>query len=347
VPIPLADIAARVGATLDGDGALPIARVATLHSATSDAIAFLANPRYRKDLETSAAGAVIVSPAMARHSRAAKLISSNPYATYAKVAQLLHPRAPVVPGIHATAVVAQGARIAASASIGPRVCIGENAVIGERVSIGAGCVIGDQCEIAEDALLHANVTLYAGCRIGARTIVHSGAVIGADGFGMANEGGRWIKIPQVGRVLVGSDVEIGANTTIDRGAIEDTVIGDDVKLDNQIQIGHNCTIGEHTAIAGCVGIAGSAHIGRNCLVGGAAMIGGHLHIADGSTVSGGTPVFNDIRTPGVYTAVLPTLPHREWRRMASALRKLGVAERAQGDGTHAASDAAEHPEGEQ
>ena len=327
MPIPLADIAARVGATLEGDGSLPIARVATLQSATPDAIAFLANPRYRKDLAQSAAGAVILAPAMAAYTRAAKLMSANPYATYAKVAQLLHPPAAVVPGTHSTAVIAPDARIAATASIGPHACIGEGAVIGARASIGAGCVIGAECEIGEDALLHASVTLSDRCRIGARTIVHSGAVIGADGFGMAQDGGRWIKIPQVGRVIVGNDVEIGANTTIDRGAIDDTVIEDDVKLDNQIQIGHNCHVGEHTAIAGCVGIAGSVRIGRNCLIGGAAMIGGHLEIADGTTVSGGTPVFTDIKVPGVYTAVMPTLPYKQWLRMATALRRLGTPDR--------------------
>ncbi len=335
--IPLADIAARVGAALEGDGALPISRVATLQSATPDCIAFLANPKYRKELAQSRAGAVILSPAMAPHTTASKLVSSNPYATYAKVAQLLHPRAPVVPGVHGTAVIASGAHIAASASVGPRACIGEGTVVGERASIGAGCVIGAACEIGDDAVLHANVTLYDGCRIGARTIVHSGAVIGADGFGMAQEEGRWLKIPQVGRVIVGNDVEIGANTTIDRGAIEDTVIEDDVKLDNQIQVGHNCRIGQHTAIAGCVGIAGSVHIGRNCLIGGAAMIGGHLTIVDGTTVSGATPVFSDITEPGVYSGVFPTQPHKQWLRMASSLRRLGALE--------ARVHALEHPSG--
>ena len=182
--------------------------------------------------------------------------------------------------------------------------------------------MGPDASIGDDTLLHANVTIYDRCVVGPRGIVHSGAVIGADGFGMAEEDGRWLKIPQIGRVVIGADVEIGANTTIDRGAIDDTVIDDDVKLDNQIQVGHNCRIGAHTAIAGCVGIAGSARIGRNCMIGGAAMIGGHIDICDGVVVSGATQVYDSITVPGVYTGAYPSLPDRRWRRVQSVLRRL-------------------------
>ena len=318
----LAELAARVGAELSGDGAVRIERVGTLQSAQRDAITFLVNPRYRRELAATHAGAVIVAPALAGATNLPKLISANPYATFARVAALLHPSVPVTAGIHPTAIIGAGALVAASASVGPHVTVGANAVIGERVAIGAGSVVGDASHVGNDTRLHPNVTIYADCRIGERGIVHSGAVIGADGFGMAEEGGRWLKIPQVGRVVIGNDVEIGANTTIDRGALDDTVIEDDVKLDNQIQIAHNCHIGAHTAIAGCAGIAGSTHIGRNCRIGGAAMISGHLHIADGTTISGATQVFNSIHAPGVYTSTFPALPHREWMRVASAVRRL-------------------------
>jgi UDP-3-O-[3-hydroxymyristoyl] glucosamine N-acyltransferase len=318
----LTELAARVGATVDGDGSVRLTRVATLESAEAGTIAFLANPKYRAQLATTRASAVIVAPAMAASTTLPKLVHPNPYATYARVAAALHPAASAPPGVHPTAVVAPDARVPASAAIGPHVVIGADAAIGERARIGAGCVIGAGVRLGEDALLHANVTIYDRCVVGPRVIVHSGAVLGADGFGMAEENGRWLKIPQLGRVVVGADVEIGANTTIDRGAIDDTVIEDDVKLDNQVQVGHNCRIGAHTAIAGCVGIAGSARIGRDCKIGGAAMIGGHLEVGDNVVVSGATQVFDSILEPGVYTGTFPALPYREWRHVASGMRRL-------------------------
>ncbi len=320
--IQLAEIAVRVGAELQGDGGVAIARVATLESAGPDAIAFLANPRYRAQLAGTRAAAVIVAPAMARATLLPKLVGNNPYAIFAKVAMLLHPPTTFAPGIDDSAVVHPEAHVASSASVGAQAVISAGARIGERVRVGAGCVIGEGAAVGDDSVLHARATVYHGCVIGRRAVIHSGAVIGADGFGMAEENGRWLKIPQTGRVVIGEDVEIGANTTIDRGALDDTIIEDDVKLDNQIQIGHNCRIGAHTAIAGCVGIAGSARIGRNCRIGGAAMIGGHLEIADGVTISGATSVFSSIEQAGIYTGTLPLLPHREWMRMASALRRL-------------------------
>jgi UDP-3-O-[3-hydroxymyristoyl] glucosamine N-acyltransferase len=324
----LSDLAALAGAVLEGDGGVRIFTVATLESAQAGAIAFLANPKYRAQLATTQASAVILAPGVPAPAALPRLVTRNPYATYAKVAAVLHPATAALPGIHPSAVVDPRAHVAATASIGPLAVIGRDAVIGERVRIGPGCVIGESAAIGEDGWLYANVTVYPRCVIGARAMIHGGAVIGADGFGMAEEAGRWLKIPQLGRVVIGADVEIGANTTIDRGAIDDTLIEDDVKLDNQVQIGHNCRIGAHTAIAGCVGIAGSARIGRNCKIGGAAMIAGHLDIADGTIISAATQIYNSITEPGIYTSTFPALPHKEWRHVASQLRGLrGLAAR--------------------
>ena len=320
--IALKSLAEPARAELVGDGGVLIDRVATLDGATAGAIAFLANPRYRHQLQSTRASAVIIEPRFAADTALPKLVTSNPYAAYARVAALFHPSHPVAPGIHPTAVVAASARVAASATIGPCVVIGDRASIGERTRIDAGCAIGEDCSLGDDVVLHPRVVLYARTVVGARTLIHSGAVLGADGFGMADEGGKWLKVPQLGRVVVGADVEIGANTTIDRGAIDDTVIEDDVKLDNQIQIGHNCRIGAHTAIAGCVGIAGSVRIGRGCQIGGAAMITGHLDIADGTVISAASGVFDTIRERGVYTGAFPALPHREWQHVASIIRRL-------------------------
>jgi UDP-3-O-[3-hydroxymyristoyl] glucosamine N-acyltransferase len=338
VGISLRQLAERCGAELAGDGDVVIDRVATLDSAGEGAIAFLSNPRYRGRLAGTRASAVIVAPGDAQATALPKLVTANPYAAYARVAAILHPPRPPAPGVHPTAVVAGSARVAASAAIGAHAVIGERTHVGERAAVGAGTVVGEDCTVGDDCLLYPRVVVYPRSAIGPRTIVHSGAVIGADGFGMAEQDGRWIKIPQLGRVVVGADVEIGANTTIDRGAIGDTVIDEDVKLDNQIQVGHNCHIGAHTAIAGCVGIAGSTTIGRNCKIGGAAMISGHLEIADGTVISASTGVFESIRSPGVYTGSFPALPHREWKRVAatarrlrSILERLRALERAQSD----------------
>jgi UDP-3-O-[3-hydroxymyristoyl] glucosamine N-acyltransferase len=322
VGISLRQLAERCGAELAGDGDVVIDRVATLDSAGEGAIAFLSNPKYRGRLAGTRASAVIVAPDDAQATALPKLVTANPYAAYARVAAILHPPRAPAPGVHPTAVVAGSARVAASAAIGAHAVIGERTHVGERAAVGAGTVIGEDCTVGDDCLLYPRVVVYPRSAIGPRTIVHSGAVIGADGFGMAEQDGRWIKIPQLGRVVVGADVEIGANTTIDRGAIGDTVIDEDVKLDNQIQVGHNCHIGAHTAIAGCVGIAGSTTIGRNCKIGGAAMISGHLEIADGTVISAATGVFESIRSPGVYTGSFPALPHREWKRVAAAARRL-------------------------
>jgi UDP-3-O-[3-hydroxymyristoyl] glucosamine N-acyltransferase len=301
----LDEIVGRLGGELTGDAGLRVVRVATLEAAGPEDIAFLANPKYRRQLHATRAGAVILAADAAADCPRPCIVCADPYAYFARVAQLLDPTPRPQPGVHPSAVVAADARL------------------GEAVSIGPGCVIGAGVSIGAASVLHANVTVYSGCVIGARAIIHSGAVIGADGFGFAREAdGSWTKIPQIGRVLIGDDVEIGANTTIDRGALEDTVIEDGVKLDNQIQIGHNVRIGAHTAMAGCVGVAGSARIGRRCTVGGAGMILGHLTIVDDVHISAATLVTKSILEPGTYSGTMPFAPHREWLKNAAHLRSL-------------------------
>ncbi len=341
----LADLAVRTGTTLEGDGGVLIRRVGSLEHAGADAITFLSSPRNRPQLATTRAGAVILTPDVASTVSLPRLVHDNPYLIYARVATLLHAPPPPSAGRHPTAVVDDSARISGSASIGAYAVIGARAQVGARAVVGIGTVVGDDVELGEDVLLHPRVTIYAGCVVGARTIIHSGAVIGADGFGNAEDGDRWLKIPQIGRVVIGADCEIGACTTIDRGAIEDTVLGDDVRLDNQIQIGHNCRIGAHTAMAGCVGVAGSTTIGRNCKVGGAAMIAGHLNIVDNTVISGASQLFMSIDRPGVYTGTFPALPHREWRHVASELRRLRELSRRVAALERASSGPTE-PEGE-
>jgi UDP-3-O-[3-hydroxymyristoyl] glucosamine N-acyltransferase len=317
----LDQIAASLGGEVRGDAARRVTQVATLEAAGPEQIAFLANPKYRGLLETTRAGAVILAPKAAERYARECIVTPDPYAYYAQVAQLLNPEQARPGGIHPSATV--DSALPESVSVGPGACVGVEVIVGEGAVIGARCVIGDRVRIGAGTRLHPNVTIYPDCRIGARVVIHSGAVIGSDGFGFARRrDGSWIKIPQIGRVLVGDDVEIGANTTIDRGALDDTVIENDVKLDNQIQIAHNCRIGEHSAIAGCAGIAGSTRIGKRCLIGGAAMITGHITIADDVVVSGATFVPRSITQPGVYTGAVPNMKHEEWLRNFSHLRHL-------------------------
>jgi UDP-3-O-[3-hydroxymyristoyl] glucosamine N-acyltransferase len=254
----------------------------------------------------------------------ARIVTTNPYAYFARAAQYfvsLSETAPA-PGIDPSAVVSPDAIVDPTAHVGPHVTIEAGAVIGAHAVIDAGCFIGREARIGEGTHLFANATFHARCVIGARGVVHSGAVIGGDGFGFAVEGGKYIKIPQTGRVLIGDDVDIGANTTIDRGALADTVIEDGVKLDNQIQIGHNCHIGAHTAMAGCVGVAGSAKIGKGCTFGGAAMVLGHLEIADNVHISSGSMVSRSVLEPGQYTGFYPLAKNAEWERSAAIVRNL-------------------------
>ena len=318
----LDDLARRTGASLDGDGAVRVSRVATLERAGPGAIAFLANPKYAPQLATTRASAVIVAPGDADRTTLPKLVTPTPYLAYARVATLLHPSPAPAPGAHPTAVVDPGATIATGVSIGPHATVAAGAMIGEGASIGAGAVIGRDVRIGARTRIDARAVIYDGCAIGVDGIVYAGAVIGADGFGLAEDGGRWLRVPQVGRVVVGDRVEIGANTTIDRGAIDDTVIGDDVKLDNQIQIGHNCVIGDGTALAGCTGIAGSTRVGKRCRIGGGVGISGHLSIPDGTTLGGAATVLSSIGEPGVYAGAYPLQTFGGWRRSAVRLRNL-------------------------
>lgn len=318
----LAEIVQRFGGRLVGDANVRISQIATLENAGPHHLTFLTHGKYRSMLARTRAGAVIVAPDAAEATTLPRIVADNPYAYFARVLTFLNPPLETVPGIHASAVIEASAKLAPSASIGPFAYIGKNARIGEYAVIGAGCVIGDEVSVGAHALFYPRVTVYHGCRIGDRVIFHSGAVIGADGFGIAMDEGRWLKIPQTGRVVIGNDVEIGANTTVDRGALDDTVIEDGVKLDNQIQVGHNVRIGAHTAIAGCVGIAGSAIIGRYCKIGGGAIVLGHLHIADHVDISAGTMITKSIDKAGTYTAAYPFSSHREWLRNSVHLRRL-------------------------
>jgi len=322
----LAEIAAQLGGDLLGAGDIRIFRVATLATAGEGDIAFLANPKYRAQLRSCRAAAVILGPDAAADFAGPRILTANPYAYYARVASLLNPLAAGFTGVHVSAVV--DSTVPASAAIGPLVSIGRGVTLGEDVIVHAGCVIGDGVSIGSGSVLYPNVTVYHGCQLGERVIVHSGTVIGADGFGFAPEGKHWIKIPQIGIVRIGNDVEIGANTTIDRGALEDTVIGDGCKIDNLVQIAHNCKIGANSVLAGCVGIAGSATLGEHCLVGGAGMISGHLEIAAGTTVSAGTLVMKSIKEAGRYTGIFPLDTHDGWVRNAAHIRRLSkLAER--------------------
>jgi len=318
----LAEIAGRLGGTVLGDADVRISRVATLEHAQSGQISFLTNSKYRAQLAGTQAGALILGESDAEATSLPRIIAQNPYAYFAKVSALLNPFPEAPPGIHPSAVVGEGAQIDASASIAATAVIGAGAVIGAHSVIGEGCCIGEKVVIGNHARLYPRVVVYHGCVLGDNLIAHSGVVIGSDGFGIAMDEGRWIKIPQIGRVVIGNDVEIGANTTIDRGALDDTVIEDGVKLDNQIQIAHNVRIGAHTAIAGCVGIAGSATIGKYCQIGGSAGILGHLTIADHVVISSFTLVAKSIREAGSYTGIFPVAKTDDWRKNAVHMRHL-------------------------
>ncbi|HEX4781546.1 MAG TPA: UDP-3-O-(3-hydroxymyristoyl)glucosamine N-acyltransferase [Usitatibacter sp.] len=328
MPLTLREIVAKLGGEAIGEPAAPLTGVATLDSAGPGEIAFLANPKYRGKLATTRAGAVIVGPGDRDAGSMPRIVADNPYAYYARTVALFHPEPAVKPGIHPFAQIDGGANVDAYAQIDAFAVIGPGCSVARGARIGAHCVLGRDVTVGEGTTLHPRVTLYDGCVIGARTIIHSGVVIGADGFGMARDAGHWLKIPQVGKVRIGDDVEIGANTTIDRGALDDTVIEDGVKLDNQIQIAHNCVIGANTVIAGCTGISGSTTVGRDCMIGGGVGLVGHISIADKVTISGFSLITKSITEPGTYTSGLPFMPHAEWLRNAVHLRRLDKLARA-------------------
>lgn len=326
----LDEIVARFGGTiLDSTGVpvgagdtplITIHRIAPLDSAGPGDLAFLANPKYRQQLATTRASAVIIAPTV-DHCPVPAIVVPQPYLYFARVAQWMNPPPPVVAGCHVSAVV-EG-EVDPTASVGANTWIGSGARVGAGTVIGANCSIGNNVQIGEGVRLFPNVSIYAGCVIGARTTIHSSAVIGGDGFGYAPDIDRsWFKIPQIGRVLIGDDVEIGAATTIDRGAMLDTVIEDGVKIDNLVQIAHNVRIGAHSAIAGCTGIAGSTTIGKRCTLAGASMISGHLTICDDVVVSAGTLIAKSIAKAGMYSGGTPFLEHSDWLKNFSKLRHL-------------------------
>lgn len=318
----LGELAEHSGARLHGDAAIAIDGVCTLQDGRAGCIAFLANPHYRKYLAGTRAAAVILAADDATDCPVPALVSDNPYATYARVATLLSPPLTIAPGIHASAAIAGGTRIDPTATIGPLCVIETGAELAAGVVLGPGCIVQRGARIGADTRLVANVTVCHGVQIGARCLIHPGAVIGSDGFGIANDGGRWLKVPQLGSVRIGDDVEVGANTSIDRGALDDTVIADGVKLDNQIQVAHNVQIGAHTAIAGCVGISGSAKIGAHCMLAGGVGVVGHLEIADGTVVTGMSMVTKSITDRGVYSSGLAAMPGEQWNKIVARLRRL-------------------------
>jgi UDP-3-O-[3-hydroxymyristoyl] glucosamine N-acyltransferase len=325
----LRDLVERFGGDCGADLSRCVTGFAALDAATTEQLAFVAASRYRDGIASSAAAAVLVTPAdaAALPGSADRLWTCrDPYLQFARIAQYFEAagRAPATTGIDATAVVAPDAAVDPAATIGPHATIGAGARIAAHATIGAGSRVGADSRVGEATTIHAGVVIYPGCTIGARCIVHAGAVIGADGFGFAKDGARWVKIPQTGGVVVGDDVEIGANTTIDRGTLDDTRIGDGVKLDNQIQIAHNVQVGDDTIMAACVGIAGSAIVGKRCMIGGAARIMGHVTIADDTVISTQTFVSRSITKAGRYTGYYPMAEHAAFEKSAAVLRRLDL-----------------------
>ncbi|MDE3208728.1 MAG: UDP-3-O-(3-hydroxymyristoyl)glucosamine N-acyltransferase, partial [Pseudomonadota bacterium] len=320
--VTLSELARLLNAELEGDAELKVYRVAPIHEARNGDLTFLSNSHYRSQLASCTASAVIINKLDKDCTSLAKLVVSDSYAAFRQVALYFSPVIPVTPGISPQAYIHPAAKIDAGAQIDAFSYIGQDARVGTGTVIEAFAAIGDGAVVGKDCRIGSHCLIGHYCNIGDRTIINGGAIIGGDGFGLVPEQGEWKKIPQMGRVVIGSDVEIGANTTIDRGTLSDTIIGNGVKLDNLIQIGHNVVIGEHTAIAGCVGIAGSTKIGRHCTIGGAAMIHGHIDICDGAQISAATAITKSIIKPGVYTSIMPFQEHETWRRNAVNLRHL-------------------------
>ncbi|MCG6872139.1 MAG: UDP-3-O-(3-hydroxymyristoyl)glucosamine N-acyltransferase [Gammaproteobacteria bacterium] len=322
MPIKLGELAENLDARLEGDATCEVDSVAPLDEAGPSQLTFLANPRLRHQLADSRAGAVLLSGKHAGLFAGNRIITENPYACFAQAAMHLHPPVPVQPGRHPTAVLDPGTTIAASAQIGAHVVVEGNTRIGERCRIDANAFIGTDCELGCDVVVHPGVVIYPGSRIGDRCVIHAGAVLGADGFGLARDGERWLPVPQIGGVRIGSDVSIGANTTIDRGALRDTVLGDGVKLDNLVQIAHNVVVGDHTVMAAQTGVAGSTRIGRCCAFGGRVGVLGHLEISDGVQVMATSLVTRNIGKPGDWSAVVPADENSRWQKNVARLRKL-------------------------
>lgn len=318
----LADLAERVGARLAGDGQVVVFRVATLERASGDCLTFFGDRRRRAQLAHTRAGAVILRPEDIGGCSVPCLVSDNPYLSFARAIEILHPPRLPTPGCHPSAVIDVDARIDPSASIGPLCVVERDVTIGPRAQVGPGCMLLSGARIGADSRLVARVVVCENSIIGERVLLHPGAVIGREGFGFAKDGARWIRMRQIGRAVLGDDVEIGVNSAVDRGAIEDTRIEDGVKIDSLVQIGHNVTIGENTAMAACCGISGSTHIGRNCTLAGAVGMAGHLQIADNVHFSGMAMVTRSFREAGVYSSGIPAMPAPNWRRQVARFRQL-------------------------
>lgn len=318
----LGELAELVGAGLQGDAELEVNSVATLQFAGPGSISFLSNSKYRKYLSGTGATAVILTAEHVDECPVAALVCDNPYLAYARISAYMYPMIDRKSGLHPASWVSESASVDPTAWIGPGAVVEDNVSIGPNVQVGPGCVIAKDVTIGSETRLLANVTLCHGVTIGRRVLIHPGAVIGSDGFGLANDNDVWVKVPQLGTVIVGDDVEIGANTTVDRGALRDTVIGNGVKLDNQIQIAHNVEIGENTAIAACTGIAGSTRIGKNSTIGGGVVVVGHLEFGDNVHFSAESLVTRSFKEPGYYSGNLPAMPNREWRKTVSHLRHI-------------------------
>ncbi len=317
-----AELAGRLGLRVQGDAAARVSGVATLARAGAGALAFLANPRYRSQLAGTAAGVVVMRAGDAEGYPGTALVADDPYAAFARASALFEVREAREPGIHASADVHPTARIDPGAHVAAFASIGARSVVEAGAVVGPGCVVGEDCVVGAGSELVARATLVRRVRLGRRVLVHPGAVLGADGFGLAMNGGRWTKVPQLGGVVVGDDCEIGANTCIDRGALDDTVLEEDVRLDNLVQVAHNVHIGAHTAMAGCAAVAGSARIGRHCLIGGGAGIVGHIELCDRVVVTAMSLVTHSIREPGEYSSGTPLMRNRDWRRAAARFRRL-------------------------
>ena len=311
----LSELAAVIGATVQGDDGCKIRDVASILNAKSGEISLVADPRYRKYLTQTKASAVLLDKTLAKKCLVNALVMPNPKIGFVKLLKFLRPQFVSVVGVHPTAIVSEHCQIDPSVHIGAYVVIKENVIIESRTLIDSGTVIGQGSRIGADCYIHSQVTIYHQTIMGDRSIVHSGAVIGADGFGLTvGEKEEWIKIPQVGRVIIGNDVEIGANATIDRGALDDTVIGNGVKLDNLVMIAHNVRIGDHTVIAGCASVAGSTTIGRHCIIGGSAGLNGHIEICDNVIITGMGMIQKSITKPGIYSSGTGMQTNRKWRK---------------------------------
>ena len=324
MPISLGELATRVGCELIGDPDTVVTGVAALNNASPDSLTFLAGSSFTGQLPATKAAAVVLREDDAEACPTAALISDNPYAAYARMAAMISPEPQAEPGVHASAVVASSASVAATASVGANAVIGERSVIGENTLVGPGTVIGRDCEIGDSCHFVANVTLVKNVIIGARGIFHPGVVIGSDGFGNAMTPEGWVKVPQLGGVRIGDDVEIGANSTVDCGAIGDTVLENGVRIDDLCMIAHNVEVGEHTAIAGQCGIAGSTVIGKRCLFAGHAGAVGHINICDDVVVGAQTCLTKDVTKPGTYNATFPAVESRSWAKQLARFRRLGV-----------------------